>query len=143
VAIRENEFADKFNPCQYVVSSPSRTAEWNNSTWLSGDVVEEVSKLKQEQTETSVVTERPAPQALIEHDLVDELATDGVPGRPWQRQNGLFGDTSNKKRLRLTDSKTVGDGVAILIYERVRDPNWRQGSLTGSLKSIMTAGKSG
>jgi hypothetical protein len=33
----------------------------------------------------------------------------------------LFGDTSEKKRLRLTDSKTVGDGVSILVYEPVRD----------------------
>jgi dihydrofolate reductase len=33
----------------------------------------------------------------------------------------LFGDTSDKKRLRLTDSKTVGDGVEILIYEPVRE----------------------
>jgi dihydrofolate reductase len=30
----------------------------------------------------------------------------------------LFGDTADKKTLKLTDSKTVGDGVAILIYGR-------------------------
>ena len=30
----------------------------------------------------------------------------------------LFGETSDKVRLRLTDSRTVGDGVAIMIYER-------------------------
>ena len=30
----------------------------------------------------------------------------------------LFGPTSDKKRLRLADSKTVGDGVLILTYER-------------------------
>src|SRR5437773_1717364 len=29
----------------------------------------------------------------------------------------LFSETSDKKRLRLTDSRTVGDGVEILIYE--------------------------
>jgi dihydrofolate reductase len=119
----ENEFADKFNSMpKYVVSSTLETAEWNNSTVLSGDVVEEVSKLKQEQDGDIVVhgSARLA-QALIEHDLVDELRLMVFPVVLGSGKR-LFGDTSNKKRLRLTDSKTVGDGVAILIYEPVRDP---------------------
>jgi hypothetical protein len=33
----------------------------------------------------------------------------------------LFGATSGKKPLRLADSTTVGDGVAILVYEAVRE----------------------
>jgi dihydrofolate reductase len=119
----ENEFADKFNSMpKYVVSSTLETAEWNNSTVLSGDVVAEVSKLKQEQDGDIVVhgSARLA-QALIEHDLVDELRLMVFPVVLGSGKR-LFGDTSNKKRLRLTDSKTVGDGVAILIYEPVRDP---------------------
>jgi dihydrofolate reductase len=119
----ENEFADKFNSMpKYVVSSTLETAEWNNSTVLTGDVVEEVSKLKQEQDGDIVVhgSARLA-QALIEHDLVDELRLMVFPVVLGSGKR-LFGDTSNKKRLRLTDSKTVGDGVAILIYEPVRDP---------------------
>jgi dihydrofolate reductase len=119
----ENEFADKFNSMpKYVVSSTLETAEWNNSTVLSGDVVEEVSKLKQEQDGDIVVhgSARLA-QALIEHDLVDELRLMVFPVVLGSGKR-LFGDTSNKKRLRLIDSKTVGDGVAILIYEPVRDP---------------------
>jgi dihydrofolate reductase len=118
----ENEFADKFNSMpKYVVSSTLQTAEWNNSTVLRGDVVEEVSKLKQEHDGDIVVHgSARLVQTLIEHDLVDELRLMVFPVVLGSGKR-LFGDTSDKKRLRLTDSKTVGDGVAILIYEPVRD----------------------
>jgi dihydrofolate reductase len=118
----ENEFADKFNSMpKYVVSSTLQTAEWNNSTVLSGDVVEEVSKLKQEHDGDIVVHgSARLVQALMEHDLVDELRLMVFPVVLGSGKR-LFGDTSDKKRLRLTDSKTVGDGVAILVYEPVRD----------------------
>jgi dihydrofolate reductase len=118
----ENEFADKFNSMpKYVVSSTLKTAEWNNSTVLSGDVVEEVSKLKQKYDGDIVVhgSARLA-QTLIEHDLVDELRLMVFPVLLGSGKR-LFGETLDKKPLRLTDSKTVGDGVAILIYEPVRD----------------------
>jgi dihydrofolate reductase len=118
----ENEFADKFNSMpKYVVSSTLQTAEWNNSTVLSGDVEEEVSKLKQEHDGDIVVhgSARLA-QALIEHDLVDELRLMVFPVVLGSGKR-LFGDTSDKKRLRLTDSKMVGDGVSILVYEPVRE----------------------
>jgi dihydrofolate reductase len=118
----ENEFADKFNSMpKYVVSSTLQMAEWNNSTVLSGDVVEEVSKLKQEHDGDIVVHgSARLVQTLIEHDLVDELRLMVFPVVLGSGKR-LFGDTSDKKRLRLTDSKTVGDGVAILIYEPVRE----------------------
>jgi dihydrofolate reductase len=118
----EGDFADKFNSMpKYVVSSTLETAEWNNSTVLSGDVVEEVAKLKQE-LDGDIVVHGSARlvQALIEHDLVDELRLMVFPVVLGSGKR-LFGGTSDKKRLRLTDSKTVGDGVEILIYEPVRD----------------------
>jgi dihydrofolate reductase len=118
----EGDFADKFNSMpKYVVSSTLETAEWNNSTVLSGDVVEEVSKLKQE-LDGDIVVHGSARlvQTLIEHDLVDELRLMVFPVVLGSGKR-LFGDTSDKKRLRLTDSKTVGDGIAILIYEPVRE----------------------
>src|SRR6266404_2958089 len=115
----ENEFADKFNSMpKYVVSSTLETAEWSNSTVLSGDVVEEVSKLKQEQDGDIVVhgSARLA-QALIEHDLVDELRLMVFPVVLGSGKR-LFGDTTDKKRLELVDTKTVGDGALILTYAR-------------------------
>src|SRR5437016_2046957 len=53
---RDGEFADKFNNMpKYVVSSTLEGPEWNNSTVLSGDVSDEVSKLKQGQDGDIVV----------------------------------------------------------------------------------------
>jgi dihydrofolate reductase len=115
---REGEFADKFNNMpKYVVSSTLEKAEWNNSTLLEGDVVEEVSKLRQ-QPGGDIVVHGSAQlvQTLLEHDLVDELRLMVFPVVLGSGKR-LFGATTNKKPLRLADSKTVGDGVEILIYE--------------------------
>jgi dihydrofolate reductase len=114
---REGEFADKFNTMpKYVVSSTLEEPEWNNSTVLKGDLAEEVAKLKQEQDGDIVVHgSAQLVQALIDHDLVDELRLMVFPVVLGSGKR-LFGDTSDKKRLRLVDSKTVGDGVAILTY---------------------------
>ena len=116
---REGEFADKFNTMpKYVVSSTLDKPEWNNSTVLKGDVVEEVSKLKREQEGNVVVHgSRQLAQTLIENDLVDQLNLMVFPVVLGSGQR-LFGETSDKKRLQLVDSRTVGDGVAILIYRR-------------------------
>jgi dihydrofolate reductase len=114
---RDGEFADKFNSMpKYVVSSTLETPEWNNTTVLKGDVVEEVSKLKQEQAGDIVVHGSPQlAQTLIEHDLVDEYRLMVFPVVLGSGKR-LFGETSDKKSLRLVDSKVVGDGVAILVY---------------------------
>lgn len=114
----EGEFADKFNSMpKYVVSSTLQEPKWNNSTVLKGDVVEEVSKLRQ-RLDGDIVVHGSAQlvQTLVEHDLVDELRVMVFPVVLGTGKR-LFGATSDKKRLRLVDSKTVGDGVAILIYQ--------------------------
>lgn len=115
---REGEFADKFNSMpKYVVSSTLEEPEWNNSTVLKGDVAEEVAKLRREQDGEIVVHgSARLVQALIEHDLVDEFRLMVFPIVLGSGKR-LFGETSDKKPLRLVDSKMVGDGVAILIYE--------------------------
>ena len=58
-------------------------------------------------------------QTLLEHDLIDELRVTVFP-LVLGTGKRLFGETSDKKRLRLTDSKAVGDGIAILVYESAR-----------------------
>jgi dihydrofolate reductase len=122
VASPEWRLADRLNSLpKYVVSSTLEDPDWNNSTVLKGDVVAEVSKLKQELNGGILV---PASfqlvRTLLEHDLVDELRLKIFPvvlgdgGR-------LFGETSDKKPMRLVDTQTLGDGVAVLTYELVRD----------------------
>jgi dihydrofolate reductase len=117
---RDGEFADKFNNMpKYVVSSTLEDPEWSNSTVVKGDVAEEVAKLKQELDGDMVVHgSAQLTQTLIEQDLVDELRLMVFPVVLGSGKR-IFGDTSDKKPLRLTDSKTVGDGVSILIYELV------------------------
>jgi dihydrofolate reductase len=115
---REGAFADKFNNMpKYVVSSTLENPEWNNTTVLEGDVAESVSKLRQEQDGDIVVHgSAQLVQTLLEHDLVDELRLMVFPVVLGSGKR-IFGETSDKKPLRLTDSKSVGDGVTILIYE--------------------------
>jgi dihydrofolate reductase len=118
---RDGEFADKFNTMpKYVVSSTLEKADWTNSTVLQGDLAAEVAALRQKH-EGDVVVNGSARlvQALIEHDLVDELRLMVFPVVLGSGKR-LFGETSDKKRFRLTSSKTVGDGVAIQVYEPVR-----------------------
>ncbi len=115
---RDGEFADKFNTMpKYVVSSTLENPEWNNSTVLKGDVAEEVGKLKQAH-EGDIVVHGSARlvQTLLERDLVDELRLMVYPVVLGSGKR-LFGETSDKKALRLADSKTVGDGVVILVFE--------------------------
>jgi dihydrofolate reductase len=111
-------FANKFNSMpKYVISSTLDDPEWNNSTVLKGDVVDEVTKLKQEQDGDIVVHGSPQlVQTLIENDLVDEYRLMVFPVVLGSGKR-LFGETTDKKSLRLVDSKVVGDGVSILVYQ--------------------------
>jgi dihydrofolate reductase len=115
----EGEFADKFNGMpKYVVSSTLSEPEWNNTTVLGGELVEEVTKLKQALGgEITVHGSAQLAQGLLEHDLVDELRLMVFPVVLGSGKR-LFGPRSDKLSLRLADSKIVGDGIAILIYER-------------------------
>ena len=102
---------------KYVVSSTLQDPDWANTTVLSGDVREEVGKLKDQiGGEIVVHGSRQLAQALIEHELVDELRLMAFPIVLGSGKR-LFGETTDKKPFRLKDSRIVGDGVAILVYE--------------------------
>jgi dihydrofolate reductase len=120
---RTGEFANKFNDMpKYVVSSTLKDPEWSNSTVIApDDLVQEVSTLKRE-IDGNIVVHGSARlvQALLENGLVDELRLMVFPV-VLGRGKRLFGETTDKKPLRLTESHTVGDGVAILIHEPVRE----------------------
>lgn len=115
----EGEFADKFNSMpKYVISSTLVDPEWNNTTVLRGDLVEEVKELREQYARDIVVHGSPQlAQTLIEHDLVDALHLMIYPVIVGAGKR-LFADTSETKRLRLVESKTVNDGVTSLVYQR-------------------------
>ena len=119
---KSGEWADRLNSLpKYVVSSTLQEPKWSNSTVLTGDVVSEVSKLKQELDGDIVVyASYQLGRTLIEHDLVDELRLFVYPVVLGAGER-LFGETSDQKPLRLVDTKTVGDGLVFLTYEFVRD----------------------
>jgi dihydrofolate reductase len=116
---REGDFADKFNTMpKYVVSSTLQNPQWSNSTVLSGDLVEEVTRIRDEH-DGDVVVHGSARlvQGLLENDLVDELRLMVFPVVLGSGKR-LFGETSDKRRLELTSAKAVGEGVEILVYGR-------------------------
>jgi dihydrofolate reductase len=119
---REGEFADKFNTMpKVVVTSTLENPEWSNTAVIDGDVVEEVSRLKEQ---TDGIVQVPGSlrlvQELLEADLVDELHLMVFPVLLGTGRR-LFAETSEKTDWRLTESKPVGpDGVLVLVYERAR-----------------------
>jgi dihydrofolate reductase len=114
----DGEFADKFNSMpKYVISSTLDKADWNNATVLKGDVVKEVTKLKEKQAGDIVVHgSARLVQALLEHDLVDEMRLMVFPVVLGAGKR-LFGETTDKKPMRLVDSKTLGDGITLLTFQ--------------------------
>ena len=116
---RDGDFADRFNNMpKYVVGSKADASRWTNTTVLDGDLVDAVRRVRDKHSGNIYVHgSRQLAQTLFEHDLVDQLnlmvfpVVLGIGDR-------IFGETSDKKKLRLIDSKVVGDGVAILVYER-------------------------
>ena len=119
---RSDEWADRLNSLpKYVVSSTLEQPRWSNATVLDGDVVDEVSKLKRELVgELVVYASYQLGRTLIEHDLVDELRLVVFPVVLGAGER-LFGQTNDKKPMRLVDAKTIGDGLAFLTYQFVRD----------------------
>jgi dihydrofolate reductase len=119
---RNGELADRLNGLpKYVVSSTLQYPDWNNSTVLKGDVLDQVSKLKQELNGDIVVpASRQLVRTLMEHDLVDELRLMVHPVALGAGER-LFEETRDKQDMRLLDTRTVGDGLAFLAYEVVRE----------------------
>jgi dihydrofolate reductase len=118
---RTGELADRVNSMpKYVVSSTIQEPDWNNSRVLTGDVVTEVSKLKQElDGEIVVPASYQLGRSLIEHDLVDEVRLVVFPVVLGDGER-LFGQTTGKKPMRLVEAKTIGDSLVYLTYTFIR-----------------------
>jgi dihydrofolate reductase len=119
---RAGALADRLNSMpKYVVSSTLQDPAWTNSTVLNGDAVHDVSKLKQQLAGDIVVYgSAQLVHTLMDHDLVDELRLTIYPvvlGAGLR----LFGETGGKRPMRLVATRTVGNDLAFLTYERVRD----------------------
>jgi dihydrofolate reductase len=118
---REGQWADRLNGLpKYVVSSTIDEAQWSNATVLKGDVVAEVSRLKEQvDGEIVVIASRALVHTLMEHDLVDELRLIVFPVVLGAGKR-VFGDTTDKTSVSLLESRTIGESLAYLAYEVVR-----------------------
>ena len=119
---RTGEWADRLNSLpKYVVSRTLKEVRWStagNSTVLAGDVVKEVSKLREELTGDIVVNASfQLVRTLMEHDLVDELRLTVYPVVLGSGER-LFGETSEPRPMRLVSARAVGDSLTFLTYER-------------------------
>jgi dihydrofolate reductase len=119
---RAGEWADRLNSLpKYVVSSTLEEPKWTNSTVLRDDVITEVSKLREEiDGDIIVYASYQLVRALIEGGLVDEFRLVVFPVVLGAGER-LFGETSDKTPLRLVHTQTLGEGLALLTYEVVRD----------------------
>jgi dihydrofolate reductase len=118
---RTGEWADRLNSLpKYVVSTTSSEPKWSNSRLLNGDVVKDVSKLKQEiPGEILIYASYQLVQTLIEHGLVDEFRLVIFPVVLGAGKR-LFGESSDKTPLRLVRTQTIGEGLSLLTYQVVR-----------------------
>jgi dihydrofolate reductase len=117
---REGPFAEKFNSMpKFVVSTTLKDPDWSNTTVLgSGNATEQVRKLKEEfDGELQVPGSNQLVQELIEGDLVDQINLMIFPVILGTGKKA-FEEKSERRNLRLKESKVVGDGVVVLIYER-------------------------
>jgi dihydrofolate reductase len=114
---RSDPFTDRINSMpKYVISSTLTDPEWENTTVLSGDPMEEVAKLK-ESGDGPILVNGSAQlvHALAEADLVDEYR---AMVHPVLIAEGLrmFPDPGDMKKLKLAESISYDSGVALLIY---------------------------
>jgi dihydrofolate reductase len=119
---RSGEYADRINAIpKYVVSSTLEDPEWSNSTVLKGDPVEAARSVKERHGGDILVQGSiQLTDALLEHDLVDEWRLMVFPVVVGKGKR-LFGDPGRAVNLRLSDARSVGEGVGILTYQLVRD----------------------
>ena len=115
---RDDEWAIRLNGLpKFVVSSTIERPRWGNGTVLKGDVVDEVSKLKQDvDGEIVVYASYQLARTLIDNDLVDELRLVVFPVVLGAGAR-LFGETGDQKPMRLVGTTTIGDGLTRLTYE--------------------------
>jgi dihydrofolate reductase len=116
----EDEGADYMNNIpKYVVSTTLDKAEWNNSTIISGNVVKEITQLKQQDGQDLLVYgSATLVQTLMQHDLVDRyrlLVYPVVVGKGKR----LF-QLGASVTLKLLESQSFSSGVMALVYEPER-----------------------
>jgi dihydrofolate reductase len=111
------EYGDRINKIRkYVFSNTLKTADWSNSLVISGDVVAETAKLKEQSGGDLVIYGHGMlGRTLLENDLLDELKIWVHPLFLGQGES-LF-QKGSKIKLKLVATKTLRTGVVVLTYQ--------------------------
>ena len=114
---RTHPWADRINAIpKYVFSSKLEQAEWNNSTIVRGDVVAEVTKLKQQQGRDLLIYGHGLlGETLLKHHLLDVLDLSIHPLVVGQGKQ--FFREGEHARFRLVAAKSFSKGIVKLTYE--------------------------
>jgi dihydrofolate reductase len=102
---------------KYVVSTTLERVEWQNSTLITGNIVEGITKLKQQPGKNIGITgSATLVRSLLRDKLLDELR---LLVHPIVVGSGkkLFPDGSDPVALTLVDSRTFSTGVLSLTYQ--------------------------
>jgi dihydrofolate reductase len=112
-------FAKKMNTMpKYVYSTTLESADWQNSTILSGDFAEDIRQVKDDVDGVILVAgSARLVQGLIANDLLDELRLMVFPVTLGGGKR-LFANDGRKVPLTLRDARTIGAGIQLLTYER-------------------------
>jgi len=136
---RSGEFADKMNAMpKHVVSTTLRNPEWHNSSVIGRDVVENITRLKQQEGGPILVAgSRMVVHTLMEHDLVDEYRLMIFPVVLGSGRR-LFPETQTKTMLRLADTRSFSSGVVVHTYHPTSkvEPGWSDQRLERELGSL-------
>jgi len=120
-AMKNNEMgvADKLNSApKYVISSTLKNADWNNSTIIGGDIVEEITRLKEQPGhEIQIEGSATLVKSLTEADLIDEYRFLVHPIIMGSGER-FFKDGMHTQGLKLVKSETLDKGVMVLYYHR-------------------------
>ncbi|HQX15953.1 MAG TPA: dihydrofolate reductase family protein [Anaerolineales bacterium] len=113
-------FADRFNSMpKYVVSTTLTKAEWNNTTIISSNILDEIKKLKQQSgQDIAIHGSVELVRSLMPHNLIDEYRLFVYP-LVLGKGKRMFED-GNEAKLNLTESKSFSSGVVLLRYEPVK-----------------------
>jgi dihydrofolate reductase len=103
---------------KYVASNTMTSHEWQPSVFLSGDIAEKITKIKQQQgPDLHVYGSANLIQTLIKHDLVDAFWLKIYPITLGGGKR-LFADGTIPAAFKVTESKVTSNGVIVVNYER-------------------------
>jgi class 3 adenylate cyclase/dihydrofolate reductase len=121
-APRDHGFADRINALpKYVVSKSLKELAWQNSTLLSGDVEEEVGRLKDQPGGDILISgSADLVDALMDHGLIDEYRVAVYPVVLGSGKR-LFRSKATITHMRLHETRSFASGIVLLSYEPAQD----------------------